>query len=77
MKKSKRKIFFKPRNKWQWKHNDLKPVESHRSTSKTEVYSNKVLPQETRKISNEHQILYPKQLEREKQKPKMAERKKS
>ena len=41
-----------PRNKWQWKHDDPKPMGCSKSSSKREVYSNTNLPQETRKISN-------------------------
>ena len=40
------------RDKWQQKHNDPKPIEYSKSSSKREVYSNTSLPQETRKISN-------------------------
>ena len=39
------------RNKWQWKHNS-KPMGCSKSSSKREVYSNTIPPQETRKISN-------------------------
>ena len=37
-----------PRDKWQRKHND--PMGCSKSSSKREVYSNKILPQGTRKI---------------------------
>ena len=37
------------RNKWQWKHDNLKLTGCHKSSSKREVYSNTILPQETRK----------------------------
>ena len=40
-----------PRNKWQWKQNDPKPMGCSIISSKSEVHSNTVLPQETRKIS--------------------------
>ena len=40
------------RNKWQWKHNHPKPMGCSKSSSKREVYSNTILPQETRKASN-------------------------
>ena len=50
------------RNKWQWKHNDPKPVGWSKSSSKREVYSNTVLPQETRKISNKPPNLIHKEL---------------
>ena len=41
-----------PRNKWQQKHDDPKPMGFSKSSSKREVYSNIVLPQETRKKLN-------------------------
>ena len=40
-----------PRNKWQWKHDDPKPLKCSKSSSKREVYSSTSLPQETRNIS--------------------------
>ena len=40
------------RNKWQWKYENSKPVRCSKSSSKKEVYSNTILPQETRKTSN-------------------------
>ena len=49
-----------PRNKSQWKHNDPKPMGCSKSSCKREVYSNTILPQETRKISNEQPNLTPK-----------------
>ena len=39
-------------NKWQWKHNNSKPMGCSKSSSKREVYSNAILPQETRKTLN-------------------------
>ena len=42
------------------KHNDPKPTESSKSSSKWEVYSNTSLPHETRKISNKQCKLTPK-----------------
>ena len=41
-----------PRNKWQWKHDNSKPTGCNKSSSKKEVYSNTILPQEARKRSN-------------------------
>ena len=38
--------------KWQWKQEDPKPMGCSKSSSKREVYSNSISPQETRKISN-------------------------
>ena len=40
------------REKWQRKHDDAKPMGCSKSSSKREVYSNSISPQETRKISN-------------------------
>ena len=48
------------RNKWQWKHNDSKPMGHSKSSSKKEVYSNLISPQDTRKISNKQSNLTPK-----------------
>ena len=48
-------------------------MRSSKSSSKREVYSNKILPQETRKISNKQPNLTHKQLEKEEQKdPKVS-----
>ena len=41
-----------PRDKWKWKHNYPKSMGHSKSSSKREVYSNTILPQETRKMSN-------------------------
>ena len=41
-----------PRDRWKWKHNDAKPTRCSKNSSKREVCSNIVLPQETRKVSN-------------------------
>ena len=43
-----------------WKHDDSKPMECSKSSSKMEVYSNTILPQGTRKISNKQPTLTPK-----------------
>ena len=49
-----------------------------KSSPKREVYSNTVLPQETRKISNKQLNLTPKAIQKEEQKnPKLTEGKKS
>ena len=48
------------RNKWQWKHNNSKPMGCSKSSSKREVYSNTILPQETRKTSNRQPNFAPK-----------------
>ena len=42
------------------KHNDPIPMGSSKSSSKREVYSNTILPQETRNISNKQPHLTPK-----------------
>ena len=49
-----------PKNKWQWKNEDPKPMGCSKSSSKREVYSNTILPQETRNISNKQPMLIPK-----------------
>ena len=57
------------------KHNNPKPTGCSKSSSKTEFHSNTILPQETRKISN-NLTLHLKQLEKEEQrKPKVSRRK--
>ena len=40
------------KNKWQWKHSNFKAMGCSKITSKREVYSNTILPQETRKTLN-------------------------
>ena len=45
-----------PRDKWKWKHNDAKPRRCSQNSSKREVCSNIVLPQETRTIPNLKQL---------------------
>ena len=47
-----------PRKKW--KHNKPKPLGYSKASSKREVYNNKILPQETRKIPNKQPNLTPK-----------------
>ena len=42
------------------KQDDPKPMGHSKSSSKREVYSNKILPQEKRKISNKQPKLTPK-----------------
>ena len=53
-----------PRDKWKQKHKDPKPMGCSKSSSKKEVNSNAILPQETRKISNNNLTLHLKQLEK-------------
>ena len=43
------------------KHDDPKPMRYSKSSSKREVYSNTILPEETRKISNKQPNLTPKE----------------
>ena len=40
------------RHKWQWKHDNSKPMRCSKSSPKREIYNNTIVPQETRKISN-------------------------
>ena len=56
-----------PRDKW--KQNDPKPMEYSKSSSKRAVYTNTILSQETRKISNKQPNLTP-QATRERSKKK-------
>ena len=64
------------RKKSQWKHDNSKPMGCNKSSSKREVFSNIILPQEKRKISNQQPKLTFKQLEEEEQtKPKVSRRK--
>ena len=49
-----------PWDKWQWKHDNPKPMGCTKSSTKMEVYSSTILPQETRKISNKQSKLTPK-----------------
>ena len=64
-----------PRNKWQWKHDDLKPMWCSKNSSKREVYCHTILPQETRNISNKQPNLTPKAIRerRTKKTPRLAE----
>ena len=65
------------RNKWQWKHDNLKPMGCSKSSSKREVYSNTILLQETRKILNRQLNFTPKATgkRRKKKNPKISRRK--
>ena len=65
-----------PGKKWQWKHDNPKPMGCSKSSSKREVYSNTILPQETRKISDKQTNLKPKAIrEKRTKKPKVSRRK--
>ena len=61
------------------KHDNSKPEECSKSSSKREVYSNTVLPQETRKTSNRQPNFTPKATGKRitKKTPKLLEGKKS
>ena len=48
----KREIKKISRNKWQWKQDNSKPIGCSKSSAKSEVCSNTILPQETRKTLN-------------------------
>ena len=48
------------RNKWQWKHNNSKPMGCNKSSSKREFYRNTILPKETRKTSSRQPNFTPK-----------------
>ena len=57
---------------WQCKHDHLKPMGHNKTSYMREVYSNEILSQETRKISNKS-TSHLKQLEKEEQtKPKVS-----
>ena len=64
-----------PQTKWQWKRNNPKPMVHSKSSSKSEVHRNTILPREMRKISN-NLSLHLKQWEKDKQNPKLAKGKK-
>ena len=59
-KEIKRGIKKNPRNKCQWKQDNSKPTGCSKSSSKREVYSNTILPQETRKTLNRQPNFTPK-----------------
>ena len=64
------------RNKWQWKHDNSKPMGCSKSSPKREVYSNTILTQETRKTSNRQPNFTPKTTGKEEEKnPKFSRRK--
>ena len=49
-----------PRGKWQWKHYNPNPMGHCKNNPEREIYNNKILPQETRKISNKLPKITPK-----------------
>ena len=63
------------RKEWKWKHSNPKPMILSKSSAKRKVHSNTILPQETRKKSN-NLTLHLKQQEKEEMKnPKLSRRK--
>ena len=62
---------YREKKKRQPNHNNLKPMGNSKSSSKKEVYSNTILPQETRNISNKQSDLIPKTTIKKDQKQKM------
>ena len=58
-------------------HDNLNPVRHSKSSSKRELYRNRILPQETRKISNKQSSLHLKELEKGQNTPKLVEGAKS
>ena len=56
----KREIKKISRNKWQSKHDSSKPMGCSKNSSKREVYSNTIRPQEKRKILNRQPNFTPK-----------------
>ena len=56
----KREIKKISRNKWQWKHDKSKPMGCSKSSSKREVYSNTILPQDIRKTLDRQPDFTPK-----------------
>ena len=63
-------------NKWQWKHSSSKPMQCSKSSSKREVYSSIILPQETRKTLNAQPNFTPKTTGKRRTKiPKISRRK--
>ena len=64
------------RNTWQWKHDTSKPMGCSKSSSKREVYSNTIIPQEIGKTSNRQPNITPKTTgKRRTKKPKISRRK--
>ena len=55
-----REIKKNSRNKLHWNLDNWKPMECTKNSTKSEVYSNTILPQETRKTSNRQLKFTPK-----------------
>ena len=64
------------RLKWQWKHDNSKPKGCSKSSSKREVYSTIILPQETRKTLNRQPNFTPKTTAKRRTKPPKISRRK-
>ena len=64
-----------PTDKWQQIHDDPKPMRCSKNSSKREVYSNKILPKETRNISNKQPNHTPKAIRDEQKSHKVSRRK--
>ena len=64
------------RNKWEWKHDNPKPMGFSKSSAKGKVHSNTSLPQETREKSINNLTLHLKQLEKEEVKNSRVSRRK-
>ena len=54
------------RNKWQWKHDNPKPMRFSKNSAKREVHHNTGLPQDTKDTSNIQPTLTPKATRRTK-----------
>ena len=63
------------RNKWQWEHDNSKPMECSKGSSKRKVYSNTILPQETRKTLNRQPNFTPKTTGKRTKPPKISRKK--
>jgi len=53
------------------KYDDPEPMQCSKSSSKRKIYSNTILPQDTRKIPNNQSNLIPRQRQQEKQEQKI------
>ena len=73
--KIKKEIKKISRNKWQWKHDNSKPMGCSKNSSKREVYDNTILPQETRKTWNRQPNFTPKTTAKRTKTPKISRRK--
>ena len=62
------------RDKWKWKHDNLKPIGYSKSSSNGEIFSNTFLLQEIRKIANEQPKFTLKARRERTSKPKVSSR---